>query len=422
MNRGRRLIAWWSLVLPLLAGMLPASALAQKGYEEPPVLETERVLPKNLVSGQGFTTSPQVLNDGFLNHYAVTADIGNFMVVSTPALVKLAHEIQAIAAMKAVEESDTFAKSMEDTAKKTGQGIKNLFTDPMGAFEGAGQGLERLFDRGREAIAGSGPSQHEDSRFAQVVGFSKAKREVAAKFGVDVYSTNQVLQEHLDRLAQAEYFGGLSLGAALTTVPGVAGLTLTTSGTTRLLGDVIRTTPPSELRLMNRKKLTAMGVDGDTVQLFINNPIFSPLDQTVLVGALENMPKVGDRALAVKVGIQVANPNTAALLARMAALYAGYHRKVGPLARFEPVARILYARSKVGKAILILPADYVIWSPRLAGAIQEIGAAQAGHKTATGGKIWLTGLASPRLKQEMQKRGWQVKENVSKTLLGDEAP
>ena len=90
-----------------------------------------------------------------------------------------------------------------------------------------------------------------------------------------MYSSNQVLQKELDRLGQADYLGGLGVGVATSFVPGVGGLVLTTSGTARLLNEAINTTPGSELWLQNKNKLLAMGMDADTIELFLNNQVFN---------------------------------------------------------------------------------------------------------------------------------------------------
>ncbi|MGD8564138.1 MAG: hypothetical protein PVG03_16470 [Desulfarculaceae bacterium] len=364
------------------------------------------------MSGPNHSVSNKVLNDGFINTYAVSSRFGSFRAFSTLALTKLVHELNVIAQMEKVEESSTLKNSLGESVENTAKGLKRLFTDPKGTFEKAASGLGRLFERTDEVIK-SKKSQAEDNRFKQFIGFSKSKREVAAKFNVDVYSSNGALIEQLDRIAMADYLGGISLGAALIAVPGPAGIVLSTSGGARLLREVIRTTPPAELRIKNRQKLEQMGTDPNLIDLFINNAVFSPLDQTMLVMVLESMPKVKNRSLLVKVACLVQKAEVAFLVARTAALYAEYNNTVNKLRRFIPVARILYAQTAANTSLIMLPTDYVIWSQRFKEAMQYIKSKSGAAKC----EIWVTGRLSPLTTKKLKSAGWKIHTQAGKRLF-----
>ncbi len=400
---------WLLALLALAAGPAPA---VQETYLDRTTLSASRVLPASLQKGAHFKVAEPVPNDGFLNRYTVDSDYGQFQVLSTPALRKLVGEIAAIARMVKIQKSKVFAQSLEDSARKTGRGIKKLFTDPAGAFQGAAEGMNRLFQRTGEVLSGPGPGQAEDSRAAQLIGFSKAKREIAARFGVDVYSANPVLQKHLDELAWADYAGGLSLGAATAMVPGGAGLVITTSSGARLLEDVIRSTPPPELRMQNRAKLKGAGLDPALIDLFIGSAVYSPREQTVVAEAVAGLKGVKGRENLLKTALQAHRRDMAFVLSNLVAMYAVYHRKVRPLAEFLPLARVCYARTREGAAVVALPSDYLLWSSRLAGALKLV-------ETSAGGRpeLWVTGSLSRRARAELIRRGWKVTTGVERIWL-----
>lgn len=418
-----RPIAWrtkmmFCAVVALLSLAAYAPGLAAGQYENTAVLDSSKMLPPGLGSGPGFTVDKKVANDGFVNRYQVDTNYGRYSVLGNLALAKLAGEIKAIEAMSKVEEGDTFQKSLGDSAKKTGRGIKRLFSDPGGTLEGAATGLGKLFDRANESLSGSGPSQAEDSRAKQFMGFSKAKREIAAQFGVDVYSANPALQKELERLAWADYAGGVSLGAATSVVPGGAGLVVGTAGGARLLSEVMSTTPPAELRMMNRQKLETMGVPPDLSDVFISNPIYSPREQTIVVAAMDAMPGVANRKLMLKAALQAQRREISYLLSKMAVMYAGYHKQVRPLAGLKPVGHVLYALDKKGRPVVTLPADYVLWSERLARALAAINKDTGGKP----GELWVTGSLSPPAASELKKAGWQIKQNAANKLMQQAKP
>ena len=204
------------MMLSILSGCLLFTGLycctaahAVEGYEPQQDLKASGVLPKSFFESDLYKVDQKVKNDGLMNTYTVTSKHGNFEVISTVALYKLIVEIQAIDAMKKVQESDTYTKSLKKSGADTAEGVKHLFTDPLGSAESAGKGLTSIFSRAGEAIKSS-PGDTEDSRAEQLIGFSKSKREIAHKYHVDVYSTNKVLQDELNSLAWADYGGGIT--------------------------------------------------------------------------------------------------------------------------------------------------------------------------------------------------------------------
>ncbi len=391
---------------------LSLSSNGNRNYEEPQVLKASKILPADVLSGPNHKVEEHVKNDGFLNHYTIKSNFGDYKVISTFLLKKRVHEISVIQEMTKIETSDIVKKSLKESGKKTISGIKNLFSDPEGTLEGAGKGIGNLFGRAKESFR-SDSSQAEDSRAEQFIGFSKSKREIAAKLGVDVYSANTVLQEQLERLAWADYAGGIGVSAGLSVIPGGAGLVLSTSGAARLLNDQISATPPSELRLQNRQKLVDMDFNADTIELFINNTIFSPRDQTWLVASLEKMNGTSHRELFLKVALQVNDRTMALLIAQMTMMYAGYHKHISPIDRFYPVARVLYAQNKKGEILLIIPADYVTWNERFSGTVTEI---KEKMKRKSTYELWTIGNISSKAKDNLSKAGWGIHTNVLSKL------
>ncbi len=406
-------IVFWSLCTIGLAVLTLSGAVAAE-YEKTPVLSAADVISPDLLKGPYHSVGVAVKNDGLLNHYTVTSPFAQFTVGSTSALRQLVGELSAVAAMKKIETDDAAVASLKSSGEKTLTGIKNLFTDTEDTVKGAASGVQSLFHRAKETIGSREITGSEDSRAKQLIGFSKSKGEIATNYQVNVYSRNQLLQAELERLAWADYLGGIGVGLATSVVPGVGGLVLTASGTTRLLNEAINTTPASELWVQNRDKLIAMGMDGDTVQLFLNNQVFSPALTTIMTAALESMKGVGNLELFLKISLQASTSETARFLTEMTVLYAAYHRRVKPLANFAPLARIARATAADGSAVVVLPADYIIWSEKVAAAVlqvaEEIGAAS------TVRELWLTGDVSDRARSELSGAGWQVVTGANERL------
>jgi hypothetical protein len=79
---------------------------------------------------------------------------------------------------------------------------------------------------------------------------------------------------------------------------------------------------------------------------------------------------------------------------------------------------LLYALDKKGTPVVTLPADYVLWSDRLAGALTAISKDTGGKA----GEFWVTGGLSPRAAALLKKAGWRVEQNAAAKLLPQAKP
>ncbi|HLA80113.1 MAG TPA: hypothetical protein VJP78_00575 [Thermoleophilia bacterium] len=418
MNRLYRRILLIALgVTCAVAAFAATGARAQDtDFERAPVLQASRILPPALVSGPNHRVQENVVNDGYLNIYTVESRFGQVRAASTAQLQQYVQELNAVARMEAVQKSDEFKRGVTEKAGDVVRGAKNLVTDPVNTVSGAASGVGALFSRAGEAIVGGGHSEAEDSRVKAAIGFSKTKRDYAYEFGVDVYSRNPILQQHLDSLAWSGYAGSMTMSALLMAVPGSAGVALSIPGTSELLNKVFRDLPPNELRKRNRAKLEAMGIASDVVDLYIANAVFTPREQTVIVEALEGMQGVTDRGAFVKFAVLTENPDLAFFRQRQAEMYASYHRKVAPLARFVPVGRTTAALSRDGTLVFNAPLDHLVWTRQNAEFARSVSAQIDGMPGVRAKHLWLAGGASPLARQNLEKLGWKVFEGAEARL------
>ena len=127
-----------------------------------------------------------------------------------------------------------------------------------------------------------------------ITGFSKTKRDLAIKLGVDPYSTNEVFQKELNKVAWPAFLGKFSVNLGMAAVGGAA---LSAANWTSTLTDALRDKSPAELRLMNLGLLTNnMGVSRATADAFLNNNAISPTTQTILVAALAQLGNIPGQA------------------------------------------------------------------------------------------------------------------------------
>ncbi|MGE0660424.1 MAG: hypothetical protein AB7O63_13070 [Reyranellaceae bacterium] len=389
---------------------------AAQTVEKAAPLAASKILPPNLRQGPDFKVREQVSNDGLINTYVVESKFGTFTAVTTAKLRQRVGEVVALRHMESIRRSDLFAKAIGGSVRSTVGAVENTVRDPIGTVSNVFSGVGKAFSRTNESLFGSAKSDAEDGAAASLLGVSEAKRKFAADFGVDVYSDNQALQERLDELARATAFGKLSYSAALSVVPGAAGAVATASGVVSTTDEIYRTTAPADLRILNRRKLQAMGVREDAVETFLENSRFTPREQTELVAALERMPGNKSRELFVRFAALTNDRDMAYFRSRQARMYAGYHAKVAPLSSFVAFGEFVAARTNAGGIVFNVPVDHMVWTQWLADAVTRIDQSASALSGVTEKRLVLVGTLTPLARKSLAAKGWQVTENAENLI------
>ena len=414
----------FNVVIMVVSIVLAPDPLAAAGpFEQPPVFKASEILPPSLLSGPHHRVMERVVNDGYINRYSIATRFGTFSGVTTANLRKRIREVNALSLMEKVRGTKVFRESMQEAGGDVLRGLKTFVTSPFKTVKTSISGVGKVFSRVRENLFGSKRSDAEDKRWKAFIGFSKSKREYAYSFNVDVYSTNKVLQEELDDFAWLGYSGGLTVTGAMTAVPGAAGIVTAVTGSTRFMNEVYATTAPVDLRIMNREKLVAMGINEDLVDVFIDNTVFTPRQQTDLVFALEDLKGVRNRSLFVKFAIGTSHPDVAFFRQRMAQMYAVFHNKVAPIDRFlsikrnAPIKNIGMAQTVDGVIAFHAPLDYLSWTEEMATIFDAINR-YANTVPNKGKQLWLAGNLSPMARSNIEAAGWQIFHDQEINLLG----
>lgn len=402
----------------LLIGLIisPLPVYADISYEDPVTFKASQILPDDLLKGPNHQVDEMVVNDGFLNVYTIKSRFGDLQATSTAKLRKYVHEINAVARMKEIQNSDEFRKGMSDKAGDVIEGAEALITDPVGTVSSSVSGVGKLFSRAGENLFGGSRSDAEGSRMESLLGYEKAKRDIGYKFGVDVYSHNKILQDELDALAGASGTGTLVMSGLLMAIPGGAGAAVSVTGGNELMANVMRDNAPADLRKLNREKLSAMGVTQDIADIFIANGIYTPQEQTFLVAALDNMANTANRSEFIKFATLTDNADIAFFRQRQAQMYETYNRTVEPIESFITIGDISTGRTRSGKIVFNVPLDHLVWSKNMAAAASIITQKVSLIEGVTGRELWNTGNVSPLAKKSLEKMGWTVHEQAETKL------
>ena len=259
---------------------------------------------------------------------------------------------------------------------------------------------------------GGGEDDGDGNRMKDAIGYSDKKRKIALQMGIDPYSTNAVLQKQLDDVAWASWAGGFTFSVATFPISGPIGGALTVTNLNSTVEQLLREKSPSELEQINRAAFRAMGTSASDIERILHGGAFTPTQSTTFAVNLKALKGVANRGAFVKVAAQKSTTEADALFCvYTAALMNQIHEK-------KPIARIVMLRdfpiciAKDGTIIVAFQWDYAAWTSGAAGFTAEVQqlAAQSGKHTNV--IAALSGQVSPRLRQELETRGFTVQDRL----------
>ncbi len=404
-------------VLAILAALGSGLGTARGAeYETPGTRTPSAALPAELVSGPNFKVRNPVLADGYMYQITVDSKFGTFEVTGIGALRKLIPEIAAIAKLREIKGSQAFTAAVKDSARGPFRFAKNLITHPADTLTGVPKGAFTMMEDAAEAVT-TERNPSDDPAYQKLLLVSGNKRTYAAQLGVDVYSSNQVLQKELNSVGWAAALGNLTVSAALMPVGGAAGAALTGVRWSNALDEYLTKEPASRIRIINEGKLSAMGISPDLAKRFLDLPNYTPRQSAILVDCLAALGNARGRDKFLEGSLMAKDEVQANFFVNAAQILRGYHEMVSPIGEIQRDVRLALAKASNGNAVIPVPMDYVMW---LKGTDQRSGEVKAAQSAAGfQGKLelWLTGTLSPRAKQELQGRGFVVAEEVGKRIF-----
>ena len=239
-----------------------------------------------------------------------------------------------------------------------------------------------------------------------MLGVNKAARKWAQKVGVDPYTTNPILKKALTDLGRIDAAGGI---AAKVVVP----IPMVVSGTASV-GNLVWAKDPEEVLKINEQKFKDLGVGADVIkQMYLSKGFSLSLHTRFATNLAEvHVPGCGDY---VATAAESDTEREALFFVEGAEMLARFH-KTTPVVSVLPDSRALVAKTKDGRAVVLLPVDWVSWTEAYEKALGEVEKRAKAELGATKLELRMTGTMSTVAKKEMAGRGWSVVENVPSTF------
>ena len=382
---------------------------AEAVFEELPELKASEILKPEFLQGPHFVVREPVPTSAGMNQFTIDSDFGVFEADGNEMLLQRLKEIDAITRLQDVSRTDEFKKSMLAAAKSPLNSAKNIARDPAQAISNVPKGVMKFLGRAKETVEnvgkGGDDQAGEGSRLKDAIGYSDKKRKIALEMGIDPYTTNTVLQKQLDDVAWASWAGGFSFSVATLPISGAAKAALTVTNLNSTVEDLLREKSPSELEQINRAAFRAMGANASDIDRILHGGAFTPTQATTFAVHLKSLKNVANRGAFVKAAAEKSTTEADAFFCVYTAALMDQIDQKTPIARIVMLGDFPICVAKDGTIIVALQWDYAAWTAGAASFTDDVQklAAKSGQNAHV--SVDLSGQVSPRLREELEKRG-----------------
>ncbi len=412
-----------------LLSIVAASAIAQTpppaapgGYDAQPTLKASEILQLPYLSSPNHKVREDVTTNLGVNRFIIDSQFGTFVAQGNQMLADRVQEITALAKLGQMSNSKEFMDGMKEAAKAPIETVGDILTSPVDTITGVPKGVGKFIGRvgrgAKEKVSGRERGEGDDGMAKRASGAAQVKRDLCAELGVNPYSSNEVLQHELERVARVITFGKLTVKAALLPVGGAASSALSALSAIDATNNIVATQNPVDLRKMNLGKLKGMGIAAKDAEAFLANPIFSPWHQTHIVASLDRMAGVKGREVLLRDATTMTTTETDAVFYEQTTrLIAHAHTNGIVVDRITLINGLPVCVGADGGLIVAIQWDYAMWSPRSEKFAASLQSMQVNGAKPPSLIVVVTGAMSPRLKEELAARGFRAQDKLMKGPL-----
>lgn len=377
-----------------------------ENFESCGFVDSKSFLPPSLMTGSLHYVAKRAYNNGTRNIYQLTAEGRTLKITGTPLLVQRINELYALHKLRKLSKADEFGNALANSAGDKIKSVVGIIKDPIGTVNNLPKGASRVLGGIGEGLKGH-KSKTEDGLLDSLAGTDKAKTVLAMKLGISPFTDNQELQKELTETARAAASGGVALGVAGSALTGGVGVALTVIDVNETLQETLVNSTPNDLRIINRKKLFALGLDRVQADAFLMHTQYTPWHKTIITDALARIGVNPEDFL--RKACTASNQEEAYYFQRLAQLLLKYHSTRASLRNIRIENDTVIARDRDGTLVIPESFDYAVWNEHAVDRINEFNALLRSRKELKALAFWTDGQFSPRFCKELKKRkiSWQ---------------
>ena len=399
--------AWLSLVCLILQPGVPCVA------DSPELKPLSDILPGNYHQSGYYRINDLSINN---NNYVFTveSEYGRFRVESVGLALKYLRETQIVSQVlnQIPSRSDSQEVDLQSQLRIRAESAIDILSSPLGtAGNLAGQLARNLGD----TFAGNSPyviyeSEYEGSNRMDP-NLEIHKRNIASQLGLDVYSSNDIVQHMLIQLARERSAGNISSGSVLVNVNNNFEIKIASGQVDGEINTIIRKYPVDVLYTHNASLLEDLGISEGIRKNFLMHQSYSPSLQTTVIKYLEHLYFIDNPDEFLGLSLLATDEVTANSFARVLRIFAWYNENYDKLKAFKLVGNQITVLSETDELIVVYPHDVFLLNEDTEALINTL-VERATINDYSGIRIVAYGSITDAAKSELLDKGIDYSENV----------
>ena len=347
---------------------------ASVAFEDIPQIHISEIIPPSLAQGVSYRVEDGKLAGKYIR-FSIDSEFGELTVDSLPLLLTRIRELSIL--FQAVNQLNRQnSRSGEYTRGKysvSADSALDILARPIStASDVAGQVRNNLENNPAEVspdiymkyMAG------DDNAVDPVIAMHK--RNIASQWGLDVYSSNPMVQKFLMDTASARAAGKIAAGAPAISRGDISPFKIANRDLELEIGLLLKNKKVSELEDLNNQILSGMKVPDGLRLVFLHHKMYSPRHKTAIIHYLDLLKDVVNRSAFIEQAVN-ADSESAALGYEIAAMMLTYYNeKVSPLLKLYSGNKVLEAVTRNNQILFLSTADMIYWSEDNGNYFQQL--------------------------------------------------
>ena len=384
-------------------GLMVASS-ASRALELPKPEPVAKYLGK-AATGTNYTVNPIVRSDGVMRIFDVDTPYGNFAFDGIEFAKLRIHELNAIAAIEKMSQSEEFGKAFGRAALGPIKFGADLITNPAGTVERSLTGIGNMFDRFGAGLSNNRADR--DGLVDSLLGVSDTQRELAVDLDVDPYTDFPPLAQKLKEMAGVMASGGLPIKAGLSFVPGGIGIAISSVATVSDARDTLRSKTAAQVIAETRATLLGLGIPDESISRLVENRNYTPADLLIMALALKKLNAENTTAFVDHVA-GAGTRNVAFYHRRRAQILAARSNELGGIVSFVTFGGQPINITRNGNVVAAFTVDDIAWTDVQQRTFIAATAEIQRMKPGTTPVLATTGAVTPMAATEIGQRGWKI--------------
>ena len=381
--------------------------------EEIPQIIISEILPPSIAQSVSYRVEEGTLEGDHIL-FRIESDFGDFTIDSIPLLISRVREISILnrAVNQVGQQNQGSSEYSRGKYHVSADSALDILTQPLSTASNVAGQVRSNFENNSTAESpeiymeySAGRTESDDPVIAM------HKRNVASQWGLDVYSSNPLVQKFLNEAASERSAGKISAGAPVMERVDLAPFKIENRNIELEIRRLVKINTISELEDLNNQILSGINLSDEVRLRFLHHRMYSPRYQTAIIHYLDLLRGVVNRSAFIQQAVEADSESSALGYEIAAMMLAHYHQNIAPLLKLYTGNKVLQAVSGDNRILYFSTSDMIYWSEENDVFFNTLNkhAKQAGF---SGKEIVTSGDITDEASAQLQNMGFLIRKRI----------